>query len=252
MAWTSPRTYIAGEVHSAATLNTDHRDNLIALRGGGIAIPSQSALDFVYAATASQLGRLAAVAKKFPRLNSAGTAWEMAYPGAGVKDLYIPFGAFRPKLSGGSAIVSDELMSAGRYVQGGAFGASATESASLMFRFPKSWNRGTVTFQPYWFNLAGGVGAVVWSFGGVAASDSDSLDAALGTEQTSTDTALGAKVLAVGPESAAITIAGSPQIGDLCRLEVSRTPLAGGDTYGSPAYLAGVNLRLTTDNADDE
>lgn len=31
MAWTTPRTYVAGEVVTAAILNTDHRDNLNAL-----------------------------------------------------------------------------------------------------------------------------------------------------------------------------------------------------------------------------
>ena len=31
MAWTSPRTYVAGEVITASILNTDHRDNLKAI-----------------------------------------------------------------------------------------------------------------------------------------------------------------------------------------------------------------------------
>jgi hypothetical protein len=30
--WTTPRTYVAGEVLTAAILNVDHRDNLVALR----------------------------------------------------------------------------------------------------------------------------------------------------------------------------------------------------------------------------
>lgn len=55
MAWTAPRTYVAGEVHTAATLNTDHRDNLIELRGGGVAITSQANGRFVIASSATQL-----------------------------------------------------------------------------------------------------------------------------------------------------------------------------------------------------
>ena len=31
MAWTSPRTYVTGEVITASILNTDHRDNLLAI-----------------------------------------------------------------------------------------------------------------------------------------------------------------------------------------------------------------------------
>lgn len=74
MSWTAPRTYIAGEVHAASTLNTDHRDNILALRGGGLAIPSQAAKDFIYADTTTQLGRLAA-ASGVPFYNAA--AWVM-------------------------------------------------------------------------------------------------------------------------------------------------------------------------------
>lgn len=42
--WTTPRTYVAGEVHSAATLNTDHRDNLNAIQAGTVAL-SQVKID---------------------------------------------------------------------------------------------------------------------------------------------------------------------------------------------------------------
>lgn len=77
MAWTTPRTWADGELVTAALLNAQLRDNLNELRGGGIAMPSQAALDFVYAASATALGRLAAAAGKVPRVNANGTAWTM-------------------------------------------------------------------------------------------------------------------------------------------------------------------------------
>lgn len=55
-------------------------DNTIALREGGVAIASQAALDFIHASSATQLARVAAVASKYPRLNAAGSAWEMEQP----------------------------------------------------------------------------------------------------------------------------------------------------------------------------
>jgi hypothetical protein len=57
-------------------------DNIAVVRAGGVAIASQAALDFVHATSTTQLGRVAGVASKFPRLNAAGTAWEMADTGA--------------------------------------------------------------------------------------------------------------------------------------------------------------------------
>lgn len=75
MAWTPPRTWVALETVTAALFNTHVRDNLIALRDGGIAIASQAAQDFLFAASSTQLGRLAAVAGRVPEYN--GSAWVM-------------------------------------------------------------------------------------------------------------------------------------------------------------------------------
>jgi hypothetical protein len=251
MPWSTPATWVAGTVLAASDLNTHLRDQLLVLRGGGITISGGAAKDFIYSDTTTQLGRLAAVAGKVPRFNVGGTAWEMVYPGAGLKDLFLPVASFRPKLSGGCGALQDYLLSAGIYVSAMPFSSSATNGASMTLRLPKSWNKGTITAQPYWLNTAGGAGDVVWSVSVVAASDTDTLDVATGTPQTSTDTAQSAEVLAIGPATSAITVAGTPANGDLLRFDVERTPLAGGDTYGSDALLAGIHLQLTTDNADD-
>lgn len=47
---------------TAAQLNTQLRDNMIELRAGGVAVTSQAANDLIYATSASQFGRIAAVA----------------------------------------------------------------------------------------------------------------------------------------------------------------------------------------------
>jgi hypothetical protein len=57
--WTTPRSYVAGEVLTAAILNTDHRDNITVLRAGGIALTSQAAHDVIVATSATQFGRVA-------------------------------------------------------------------------------------------------------------------------------------------------------------------------------------------------
>lgn len=78
MAWTTPRTWVAAEVVTASLMNTHIRDNLDVLRAGGLALSSQAAQDFIYASSATQLSRLAAVSGKIPRYN--GSAWEMIKP----------------------------------------------------------------------------------------------------------------------------------------------------------------------------
>lgn len=180
--------------------------------------------------------------------------WETQYEDAismatvGKHSLWIPADKLSPHLTGGSDWTETLTLAAGRYVR--AMGFDAGEKAHFEFSLPKCWNRGTVTFKPYWLNTAGGAGNVVFGLAGLAVSDDDTLDAAVGAQQTSTDAALVAEDNAIGPESAAITIGGAPQIDDLIRWDVER--LASGNTYGSKAYLKGIKLFFTTDEPTDD
>ena len=74
MAWTTPRTWVAAEVVTAAIGNTHWRDNLVELRAGGVAIASQAANDLIYAASATQLARLA-TSTGFLRAAGAAPSW---------------------------------------------------------------------------------------------------------------------------------------------------------------------------------
>jgi hypothetical protein len=83
MAWTSPRTWVAGELVTAAIGNVHWRDNLAALRSGELALSSQAVGDIIYGFSATQLGRIAAIATgKFLRSKGVttvpayGTPWE--------------------------------------------------------------------------------------------------------------------------------------------------------------------------------
>lgn len=55
MAWTTPRTWTAGELVTAAIGNTHWRDNLNALREGGMAITNQANGRIVVASSSTQL-----------------------------------------------------------------------------------------------------------------------------------------------------------------------------------------------------
>lgn len=75
--WTTPRTWVAAELVTAAIGNVHWRDNLASLREGQIAIASQATGDFVFASSATQLGRLAVGgAYQSIRRNSAAAAYE--------------------------------------------------------------------------------------------------------------------------------------------------------------------------------
>lgn len=124
------------------------------------------------------------------------------------------------------------------------FDQTTQEFAVAIVKLPKRWNLGTFTFRPLW-TAASGSGAVVWSVEALAVGDDDTLDAAYGTAQTSTDTLLSANDLHVGPESSAITAAGTPAAGDILLLRVKRVPADAGDTLAADAKLLGIVVTWT-------
>jgi hypothetical protein len=93
---------------------------------------------------------------------------------------------------------------------------------------------------------------VVWGLDAVAISDDDTLDAAFGTAQTSADTGGTTNDLYQGPESSAVTIAGSPAEGDYVQFRIHRDPANGSDTLAVDARLHGVLLLYTNSAAKDD
>lgn len=132
------------------------------------------------------------------------------------------------------------------------FDGAAEEHAFFTVAFPKNWNESTVTFRAFWTSTATDADGVVWGLAGMAASDSDAINTALGTRVEVTDNAQSvAQDLYVSSESGAVTIAGTPAEGDLVFFRVSRTVGAAGDTHAEDARLLGIQLFFTTNASTD-
>lgn len=164
---------------------------------------------------------------------------------------FIPAGAMRPTITNGCASVSDHETTAGRpditYL---AFDKDSDEHARFSFRFPEQWNAGTITFIPEWTHTTGGTTfGVAWALKAVAISNGDTFDVAYGTAQTSVDTGGTAETKYAGPESSAITIGGSPAKNDLIEFLIFRDVSDAGDTLDIDAWLTGVEVIYTIDEA---
>jgi len=130
------------------------------------------------------------------------------------------------------------------------FDTTTQEYAHFCIGMPKSWDEGTVTFIPYWTNTAGSsTQTVAWTLAGVSISNDDALNASMGTAQTSSDTWLAQNDLHIGPESSAITIAGTPAENDLVVFQISRD--VANDNMTGDAKLIGIKLLYTTNAATD-
>lgn len=131
------------------------------------------------------------------------------------------------------------------------FAAAADDFAQFTIAFPKSWNEGTITFQPFWTVTGTNTGTVAWQLAAIAVSNDDSINTAFGTQVATTALAFSgtSNDLMVSAESGAVTIAGSPAANDMCFFQINRDTSA--DDQSGAARLVGIKLFFTTDAAND-
>jgi hypothetical protein len=171
---------------------------------------------------------------------------------AGKHTLWIPAGTMISATTSGpsvSAVESDTNDNNYRTLD---FDASADEHAHFQVAFPKSWNEGTVTFQVWWTSVGAVTSGVAWGLQGVAFSDSDAIDTAMGTPVVVTDDALGtANDVYVSAESSAVTIGGTPAADDVIYFRIFRDISDANDDMTQDARLIGIKIFFTTDAGND-
>jgi hypothetical protein len=182
---------------------------------------------------------------------SAGTDTERAVTPAGLasvyqyQTLYIPASAMTPATTNGAAAGTAETSSNKLNMDYLAFDTTTEEMAHFSVVMPKGWDRGTVKFVFRWTSATGSTAGdtVEWEVAGVAISNDDALDAALGTSQVISDTLLadnGADLQVTGA-TPALTIGGTPALGDTIHFVISRN-VGGTDDMAEDAWLLGATL----------
>jgi len=132
------------------------------------------------------------------------------------------------------------------------YDASTSEFAQFAITFPKSWDLGTVTFIPTWTPSNTDTGDCLWSLSGLSVAEGESADVAFSAPQTSLDAGIGTvEDIQMGPESSAITIAGTKADGNQVFFQLERNADDGTDDFTGDARLLGIQLFYTTDAAND-
>ena len=181
------------------------------------------------------------------KLAGAGTLKQ-----AGKETIWVPASAMYASTTNGcSAITQVETTALRPDLKVLDFAAAADAFAQFAIAFPKSWNEGTITYQPFWTVTGTNTGTMVWQLGGVAASNDDTINVAFGTLVATTALAHSgtSNDLMVSAESGAVTIAGSPAANDLCFFQINNDASASGQT--GAARLLGIKFFFTTDAAND-
>lgn len=184
-----------------------------------------------------------------PPVSSAGIIEQVI----GKHTIWVPAAAMRPTTSNGCATIVDVETTAGRPdMQVLDFDASADEHAQFAIFFPKSWDLGTVTFRAVWTTTATDTDGVSWGLQGVAVGDGDTIDVAYGTGVVVDDVGQStAEDLYLSPESAAVTIAGTPAADQLCYFRVYRDISDSNDVASEDARLMGIRIIFSTTAGND-
>jgi len=188
-----------------------------------------------------------ATATEINKLDGVGTLKQ-----AGKESIWVPASAMYPSTTNGcSDIAQVETTALRPDLKVLDFAAAADDFAQFAIAFPKSWNEGTVTYQPFWTVTGTNTGTMVWQLGGIAVSSDDTINTAFGTLVATTALAHSgtSNDLMVSAESGAVTIAGSPAANDLCFFQINNDASASGQT--GAARLLGVKFFFTTDAAND-
>lgn len=177
-------------------------------------------------------------------LGTAATTSSDAYvPKQRYRTLWVGAGAMTPATTAGAAPATIETTTNDVAYDVYKFDGATAESVWFNLRMPDEWDRGTVKAAVYWEPDAGGSGAVTWGISGLADSNDDALDSAVGTEVLVSDSVIAVGDLHITAETAAITIGGSPALGDLIAFRVRRVPSDSGDTMTQDACLIGVAIQ---------
>lgn len=141
-------------------------------------------------------------------------------------------------------------------IRGLKFSSSVQQYAQWSDLPPKGWNGGTITFFPVWAHLGGqtgGLDGAVWGLRARALSHNDSIDVAHGTfvNNASPFDQPSAETETHGGVSAAVTVQGTPAVGDRVEFEIARRVGDASDDLDVEAILIGVLVTYTFDKLND-
>lgn len=233
-------------------LTASQTNYVVVNRSTGAISVSTSATNWNDAATYARVYKLttsttAVTATEDHRSGPYGVHGQIAGGTAGRHSIWVAAAAIQPQSSDPCSILTTIAGSAGQPdVHALKFDQTTTEYAQFSLAMPKSWDEGTVTFEPIWRHAAATAYGVVWGLQAVAVGNDDAIGANYGTAQTSTDTGGTTGDLYRGPESSAITIAGTPAAEDVVFFRVYRDTGSGSDTLDVDADLLGIVLHITT------
>ena len=266
------KTWIAGEVLTAADLNAEFSNIITYATFGGIDDYSASTAEMqtqtdpypgsaISVATSGQ-GELERLRYKIAEIDG-NTYWYDNTPvslttlntnyGSMVNrfaygTIWVPAGAMISTTTNGAQPGTYEYPSSDVMFDYYAFDGTTEEYVSFNETMPENWDLGTVKAKFYWTSATGSTAAdtVEWEIRGKALRDNMAIDSGYGTAQVISDALLadnGAN-LQITAATPAITVGGPPLLNNLVQFKISRN-VGGTDNMTEDAWLFGVLIQYT-------
>ena len=222
----------------------------LGVSGDTITVPSGATISVPSGATINVAGTATGLLTS-GNIGTSVQAYNAGTKIAGKETIWVPAVAMYPNSTAGCADIAQVELTNGPEIKVLDFDTSSDEHAQFSIAMPKSWNEGTITFQAYFTVTGTNTGTVAWGLSGVAISDNDSINTAFGTNVVATAKAHSgtSNDLNVTAESGAVTIAGTPAVGDQCYFQVMRDVSA--DDQSGDARLLGIKIFFTTNAGND-
>ena len=169
----------------------------------------------------------------------------------GKHTIWVPASAMYANTTAGCSALTQVELSNGPELKVLDFDDGSDEYAQFTVAFPKSWNEGTVTFQPFWTISATGTNTVAWQLAGVGFGNSDDINTAFGTAVATTALAHSGTSgdMMVSAESNAVTISGA-SADSVTYFQINRNTST--DNHASDARLIGIKIFYDIDAGNDE
>jgi hypothetical protein len=127
------------------------------------------------------------------------------------------------------------------------FDSVVEEGVQFKLAMPDGWNLGTIKAKFFWDAATGASASdgVTWGISARAVSNDDAVDAAFAASVDTDDVVIAVGDLHVSPASAAVTVSGTPALGDLILFEITRVVGDAQDDMAEDAKLFGIQIQYT-------
>lgn len=218
-------------------------------------LPALGDISYIDLAGGADIGEALADDDEFLTRNASGSVNAVAaasrvktYVRSGVvREFWVGAAAMIKRTTNGAAASTEEYATNDIMSDYYLFDSITEEGVQFAVAMPDAWDRSTIRLKFFWGAATGASASdgVTWGVSAQALSNDDAIDAAFSASVDTDDTVIAVGDLHVTAASAAVTVSGTPALGDMIQFEITRVVGDANDDMAEDAKLFGVQIQYT-------